>query len=291
MTENVQALEGAEPKNPSVGNSTTPGSLYAQARGCAPLSVGSLFAGIGGLDLGLERAGMNVVWQVESDSFCRRVLEKHWPNVRRHDDVCTFPPEDGTDWSADVICGGFPCQDISNAGERKGIEQGARSRLWFEMLRIIRVLRPKYVIVENVAALLVRGMGAVLGSLAEVGYDAEWQVLSAANCGAPHRRERVFIVAYPERTRLSGLFDESRLPCEPRSALAKFGNRMVECGGEWAASRSRLCVDDGIPRRMARRAVEKFGNAVVPQVALAVGRAVLAAHNKGVTVAPTPGGA
>lgn len=114
------------------------------------LAVGSLFSGIGGLELGLERAGMRVVWQVEKDPFCQRVLAKHWPDVRRHDDVTTFPPGDGADWGCDLICGGFPCQDISpgNAGKQQGIA-GKRSGLWREFARIVGLLRPRYVLVEN----------------------------------------------------------------------------------------------------------------------------------------------
>ena len=160
------------------------------------LTFGSLFAGIGGFDLGLERAGMTCAWQVEREPYAVRVLEKHWPNVRRHDDVCTFPPAEG-DWSVDLICGGFPCQDISVAGKGLGLA-GARSGLWHQMHRIIGEIRPRFVLVENVAALLGRGMGTVLGDLSEIGYDAEWHVIPASAVGAPHRRERVWIVAYAE---------------------------------------------------------------------------------------------
>ena len=163
-----------------------------------PLTFGSLFAGIGGLDLGLERAGMRCAWQVEKDAYCRAVLAKHWPDVTRYEDVrdvgrANLAP-------VDLICGGFPCQDISGAGLRAGID-GPESGLWTEYARIVRELRPNYVVVENVARLLVDGMERVLGDLAACGYDAEWEVLPAFAVGAPHRRERVFIVAYPERER------------------------------------------------------------------------------------------
>lgn len=165
------------------------------ARRRPAMTFGSLFAGIGGFDLGLERAGMRCVWQVEIDEYCRRVLAKHWPDVRRHDDARTWPTPDAE--RPDVICGGFPCQDISNAGEREGIT-GARSGLWFEFARIIRDLRPRFVVVENVSALLARGMGTVLGELAALGYDAEWECIPATAVGAPHHRDRVWIVAYPQ---------------------------------------------------------------------------------------------
>ena len=141
------------------------------------LTFGSLFAGIGGFDLGFERAGMECKWQVENDEYCKQVLERLWPNVKRWSDVRTFDPR-GTEWGCDVICGGFPCQDISNAGTREGLD-GARSGLWFEFARIIRLLRPSYVVVENVAALLELGVGRILGDLAGIGFDATWEVLSA----------------------------------------------------------------------------------------------------------------
>lgn len=167
------------------------------------LTVGSLFSGIGGIDLGLERAGMKVRWQVEIDPWCQKVLAKHWPDVERFADV----REVGAHSLAyvDVIAGGFPCQDLSYAGKGAGIT-GARSGLWVEYARIIRELRPRYVFVENVPALLTRGMGVVLGDLAACGYNAEWDCIPAAAVGAPHRRDRVWIVAYPNAN--GGRFQE-----------------------------------------------------------------------------------
>lgn len=158
-------------------------------------TVGSLFAGIGGFDLGFERAGFKTAWQVEIDPYCRKVLERDFPDAKRYNDVrdvgaANLEP-------VDVICGGFPCQDISNAGKRAGID-GERSGLWSEYARIIGELRPRFVLVENVAALLGRGIGRVLGDLAALGYDAEWEIISAADVGAPHLRERVWILAYAE---------------------------------------------------------------------------------------------
>ncbi len=161
------------------------------------LTIGSLFSGIGGLELGLERAGLGpVVWQVEKDAYCRAVLAKHWPDALRFDDVLTvgahnLPP-------VDVICGGFPCQDISYAGRGAGLA-GERSGLWYEFARIIREMGPRFVVVENVAALLDRGMGDVLGTLSDLGYDAEWSCIQACDVGAPHYRDRIFLVAYPAR--------------------------------------------------------------------------------------------
>jgi len=179
------------------------------------VNVGSLFAGIGGFDLGLQRAGMRVAWQVELDPYCRAVLARHFPEAERFEDV----REVGARALApiDLLCGGFPCQDLSAAGRGAGID-GARSGLWAEFARIVRELRPRYVVVENVPALLTgkgkrweRGpIGRVLGDLAEARYDAEWACLSAREFGAPHLRKRVWIVAYPARDAEAGAEAEAR---------------------------------------------------------------------------------
>lgn len=157
------------------------------------LTIGSVFSGIGGLELGLEAAGLGpVLFQCEIDPFCLQVLAKHWPDATRYTDVRTL---DATTPQVDILCGGFPCTDISNAGKREGIG-GEQSGLWSEFARTIGLLRPRFVVVENVAALLVRGIDRVLGDLSTFGYDAEWSCLRASDVGAPHRRERVFIVAW-----------------------------------------------------------------------------------------------
>ena len=186
------------------------------------MTFGSLFSGIGGIDLGLERAGMTCAWQVEIDPWCRQVLTKHWPNVRRYEDVSAVGGD--TLEPVDVIAGGFPCQDVSVAGQRAGIQDGTRSGLWSEFHRIIRELRPRYVFVENVPGLLTNGMGRVLGDLADIGYDAEWEVLSAADVGAPHLRKRVFIVAHTQIVQCNGRNDNSRI-CQQGGTVSKFGNR------------------------------------------------------------------
>src|SRR5262245_308192 len=164
------------------------------------MDVIDLFSGIGGFSLALERCGMRTVAFCECDPFCRAVLRKHWPGVPCYDDVRTVDAvrlaADGI--RGDLICGGFPCQDISTAGKRVGID-GARSGLWREFARIIGDVRPRYVLVENVAALLGRGISRVLGDLAALGYDAEWHCIPACAVGAPHRRDRVWILAYARR--------------------------------------------------------------------------------------------
>lgn len=164
------------------------------------LRVLSLFSGIGGIDLGLERAGMRVVAQCEIDPFCRAVLAKHWPHVERFDDVQRL---DGTVWAGrvDLVAGGFPCQDISTAGKGKGIEHGERSGLWREMHRIVAECRPTWVLIENVPALRTRGADRVLADLESLGYACVPLVVGAWAVGAPHRRDRVWIVGrleYPD---------------------------------------------------------------------------------------------
>ena len=186
------------------------------------VTFGSLFAGIGGIDLGLERAGMTCAWQVEIAPWCRKVLAKHWPDVRRYEDVKAVGGD--TLEPVALIAGGFPCQDVSVAGQRAGIQDGNRSGLWSEFHRIIRELRPRYVFVENVPGLLTNGMGRVLGDLADIGYDAEWEVLSAADVGAPHLRKRVFIVAHTQIVQCNGRNDNSRI-CQQGGTVSKFGNR------------------------------------------------------------------
>lgn len=200
------------------------------------MTFGSLFAGVGGMDLGFEQAGMRCVWQVEIDSWRRMFLANRFPHARRHDDIKTFTGE-GFE-RPDVICGGFPCQDISQCGKQAGID-GERSGLWREYARIIRVFRPRYVVVENVAALLRGGMERVLGDLATCGFDAEWDCLPASAFGAYHERDRVFIVAYPSRV-------------DGRS------HDLLEAGGEWGASLqsgrlSRMAVATGARKRPHER--------------------------------------
>lgn len=158
------------------------------------LTVGSLFAGIGGFELGFESTGrFETLWQVERDKYASQVLAKHWPDVHRHDDVCTWPNE--TAKPVDVLLAGFPCQDISYAGKGAGLN-GERSGLFFEVMRIVREMEPRYVVLENVSALLTRGMGDVLGSISSLGFNAEWEIVSALSVGAPHRRDRVFIIGW-----------------------------------------------------------------------------------------------
>ena len=232
------------------------------------MTVGSLFSGIGGFDLGLERAGMKVRWQVENDPYCNRVLRKHWPDVVRYGDIKLI------DWHAvervDLVCGGFPCQPVSVAGKRKGRDD--ERWLWPEFARCLGVLRPCYVLIENVSGLLVRGFADVLRDLAACGYDAEWDNLPAGAFGAHQLRYRIYVIA------------------------SRSGTHCLRRGREWA-NRVRthewteferlvqyelsVCVpagksqriSDGLSHRVDR--LRGLGNAVVPQVVEWIGQRIL----------------
>jgi len=263
-----------------------------------PLTFGSLFAGIGGFDLGFEWAGMSCKWQVEIDDYANRVLTKHWPDVPRWRDVRTWP-QPGTE-SVDVICGGFPCQDISNAGKRAGLD-GDRSGLFFEIIRIACELEPRFIVLENVAALLNRGMGRVLGELAEIGFDAEWHCIPASAVGAPHVRDRVFLLAYTKSKRINrNMGNDSKEKKTNRKRPTQFnsfsenvadtnladvqGQRKKPIGIEsqqrnasdeswWAVEPTVGRVAHGISNRVDR--LKCLGNAIVPQVAYLVGKRVI----------------
>jgi DNA (cytosine-5)-methyltransferase 1 len=259
-------------------------------RRCPMLTVGSLFSGIGGFDLGLERAGFEISWQVEIDPYCQRVLAKHWPGVQRYGDIAAM------DWApvprVDLLCGGFPCQDLSYAGKRAGID-GARSRLWSEYVRAISQLRPRYVLVENVPGLLTNPyMGRVLGDLAACGYDAEWDCLPASAVGAPHRRDRVWIVAYPRsepehRSIFATNGQELGRESTIRSSYWQFFTMVPGISGRFGPWRQMgqpglVRIDNGIPDVLDR--LKSIGNAIVPQIAEALGRMILQSNPE--TAAP-----
>ena len=153
------------------------------------------FAGIGGFSYAAEKliGGFETTQFIEIDPFCQKILKKHWPHVPIHDDIRTFTAKPR---EYQVITGGFPCQDISVAGLQKGITEETRSGLFFELMRVIRMVRPQYVVLENVAAILNRGLDIVLRELSEAGYDAEWSVIPASSVGACHQRSRWWLVAY-----------------------------------------------------------------------------------------------
>jgi DNA (cytosine-5)-methyltransferase 1 len=236
------------------------------------MRVGSLFSGIGGLDLGLEQAGMETVWQVEFDDWARGKLEENFPHTKKYKDVREVGKHNLE--PVDLICGGFPCPDISIAGGKLGLD-GERSGLWFEYARILRELRPEYALIENVSNLLILGGNRVLSDLAAIGFNAEWQVLPGAAFGSPDERERLFIFAYTGPPRLSRCFHDGSLRIESRTTPAEFGNRSVTCGGWWAENRANIRVGDGLPLRVSRKLVRGYGNAVKPPVAKWIGERIL----------------
>ena len=275
------------------------------------IKIGSLFSGIGGFELGLERGipGSRTVWQVEQNEFCQRVLRRHWPEAKLYDDIVGVGGNNLEE--VDILCGGFPCQDLSFAGKRKGLD-GKKSGLWWEMWRVISELRPRVVCVENVTGLFTLGIREVLGSLAEIGYDAEWKVISAAQFGAPHLRRRVFIVAYPNgngcgqarngrinqidnvskgreeiQQGRSSQFTNTNKTSSPgvrqsfrvEKKRSKFNNTFHRTGFEyWRTTQapSPICrVDDGIPNRLAK--LRALGNSIVPQCTEWIGRRIMKA--------------
>lgn len=227
------------------------------------LRVLDLFSGIGGFSLGLHRAGgFETVAFCEIDSAARRVLAKHWPTVPIFDDVTKLSAKD-LNGTVDVICGGFPCVDISPAGKRAGLA-GERSGLWFEYRRLIAEFRPRWVIIENSSDLATRGLGRVVQSLDEIGYDAEWSVISACSLGFPHMRKRMYVVAYPQ-----GQWREQRRRIE----FAEIGHITRDVHQRFGQPEP-VRVAHGLPGRMDRN--KQLGNSVAPQIPQLIGEAILA---------------
>ena len=278
------------------------------------VTVGSLFSGIGGLDLGLERAGMKVIWQSEIDPYCCKVLKKHWPEVPNHGNIKEI------NWQEiekpNIIAGGYPCQPFSQAGKRKGTRDPRH--LWPWVREAISQLRPDYAILENVPGHLTMGGTEVIGALTEIGYDAEWRVVSAAGLGANHLRKRIIIVAYSndsgsrtsqccvERKHASGVIfghDSQHGISGCCTNVAHSDCEQLGVNRSQATTRQKSCkrnnyiatektndfrqwwqiepnvgrVADGISNRVDR--LRGLGNAVVPQVAQYIGRLVMEQYN------------
>ncbi len=222
------------------------------------IRFGSLFSGIGGLDLGLERAGMECAWQVEVDEFCLNVTNKNWPRIVNYGDIREIHDLP----SVDLIAGGFPCQSTSVAGKK--LWRNDERWLWPEFFRIVRLLRPRYVLVENPTGILHRGIGDITGDLASLGFCIEWERLRASDFGAPHRRERIFFVAHSAGKRLErGVFTKTTW-----QTFGEFAR------GTWWESEPKIPrVVDGVPNRVDR--LRAIGNAVVPQVAEWIGQRII----------------
>jgi DNA (cytosine-5)-methyltransferase 1 len=263
-----------------------------------PLRLLDLFSGIGGFSFAAEHllGGFTTVQFVEREPFCQSVLAKHWPDVPIHDDITTFNPAAG---SADVVCGGFPCQDISTAGKQAGIKEGTRSGLFYELMRVVRMVGPRYVVLENVAAITSNGLDTVLGTLAEAGFDAEWACIPASAVGACHQRDRWWLVAYASRQQrndrgFAHSAGSTRAAAQPGNGHGKdaphsnhqrqqeqhspaiadqqgwpcWGDAPQQLNPDWRSHLSQpvLCRgDDGLSNRVDR--LKALGNAVVPQVA------------------------
>ena len=236
------------------------------------MKVLDLFSGIGGFSLGLERAGMETVAFCEIDPKCRLVLKKHWPDIPVYEDVREINASrlfsDGIE-RPDVICGGFPCQDISVAGPGEGIN-GERSGIWKEFKRLIKDLGHNYAIIENVANLRNNGLVTVLQDIWEIGYDAEWHIIPAWAVGAVHRRERIWITAYPNPERLPKFKrQKKRGPGAGLNSISLQETRSIR-----DTSKAFICRgDDAIPGRVDR--IKQLGNAVVPQIPELIGRAIM----------------
>jgi DNA (cytosine-5)-methyltransferase 1 len=267
------------------------------------MTHGSLFSGIGGIDLGFEWAGIETKWQVEIDPYCRELLGKRFPNAKQFEDVkdiyrftheyrdvygdreimwCDRHDMDFSDckcvgcsqWDdemeqVDIISGGFPCTDISQIKRgAKGLK-GDQSGLWSEMYRVVGLLQPQFVLIENVPMLTIRGGVRVIADLAEIGYSTEWQIVGADDVGAWHRRKRIWIVAYPNGSMLERYtrneIQDKVWPDEIRRTGESYWS------SSWTEVASKLCREnDGIPKRVDR--LKGIGNAVVPHIPYIIGK-------------------
>jgi len=264
------------------------------------MKVLDLFSGIGGFSLGLERAGMETIAFCEIEPFCRKVLNKHWPDVPIYEDVRELTNErlrsDGI--FPDIITGGFPCQDISVAGRQKGIN-GERSGLWSECARLLGDIRPDYAIFENVTALLSGDNGKwferVLWDISQVGYDAEWHCIPASELGAHHHRDRVWIICYSNENSKPNFTINDETPIlqennvsdsqsntgngERQAWATRLRLSIRGCCGEsnaWSVEPNVGRVANGIPNRLHR--LKTLGNSVVPQISELIGRAIMDAQ-------------
>jgi DNA (cytosine-5)-methyltransferase 1 len=229
------------------------------------VKVLDLFSGIGGFSLGLERAGFKTVAFCEKLESSRKVLRKHWPKVKIYEDITSARFKE----NVDLVTAGFPCQDISFAGDGAGLT-GDRSGLFWYILRTLCMVGRPRVLLENVAGLLIRGMGEVLGALASFGYDTEWNCIPAGAVGAPHRRDRVWISAHDRSKRKHGIFLK-KIQEQPEFSWCKDVRRVEDFRERPDLYPPTLCRKiNGISNRL-----DACGNAVVPQIPEIIGRAIM----------------
>lgn len=249
------------------------------------MTHGSLFSGIGGFDLAAERQGVENIFHCEWIESKRKVLEFHFPKSISHGDITE------TDFTIyrnriDILSGGFPCQDASIAKQDGKGQQGLkaeRTGLFFEMLRAIREIRPRYVVAENVANILKTNRGqdftTILTELSAMGYNAEWRVCRASEVGAPHHRARLYLVAYPNSIRLQKMesfFCYVQEETSPFTWIVNGTSVQIVRGGAWHHQPPTLCVDDGVPPKLVRESLHGYGNAIVPEIAERIFKRIIA---------------
>lgn len=244
---------------------------------------GSLFSGIGGFDLAAQWMGWENVFHCEFDAAKRQDLTRNFPTSISYGDITEtdFTIHRG---SIDLLSGGFPCQDASIAmqvGQGQQGLSGERTGLFFEMCRAIEEVRPRYIVAENVANILKTNGGQdfsrILSELARLGYNAEWRVCRASEVGAPHHRARLYLVAYPGSYRLQVGETFFRYVSAKTTPITWTVNRttvQIVSGGTWGSQPPALCVDNGVPARLVGRQLHGYGNAIVPQIAHAIFRAI-----------------
>lgn len=233
-----------------------------------------LFSGIGGFSLGLHRAGYETIAFCEIDTHCQKVLKKNFPGIPIFSDIKELSGEQFKG-NVDVICGGFPCQSVSIAGNKEGLANLDKSGLWYEYKRIIKETQPKFIIIENVRNLLNLGFVEVIQGLSEIGYDCCWEVISARSIGAPHLRERIWIIAYPTNTNLSGFWDTFTSEKEK----SEWWTKATSSFRNWWKTEPGICrVDARFSGRMDKprqQRIKQLGNSVVPQIVELIGKKLL----------------
>jgi len=264
-----------------LNNSTSPAILPMQCY-MPCLSHGSLFSGIGGFDLAAQWMGWNNIFQVEKDDWCRKVLAKNFPKTERFADIKDFTGHEYTN-RIDVISGGFPCQPFSVAGQRKGKDDDRY--LWEEMLRVIKTIKPTYVVGENVAGIINMALDTVLSDLEELGYSTEAFVIPACAIGAAHRRDRVWVIAYNVQQQCYGWPDwYGGGKREQVEVISNVWRRRGEKNGMWNVEPSICRSVDGLPERLDKnltKRIQGLGNAIVPQIAYEIFSAIGAVFRHG----------